>query len=67
MRPGCWSIFCCTQQQERAVFFSKLENGVEVSLIILGDLAYPLLPWLMYIDNAHTIADQGNFTTSKLG
>lgn len=36
---------------------------MQVPLVILGDLAYPGLPWLMnpYPENAHTTANQRHF------
>ena len=38
-------------------------GGVSVPLVILGDVAYPLLPWLMkpYLENASTTRQQRNY------
>ena len=38
-------------------------GGVSVPLVILGDAAYPLLPWLMkpYMENASTTHQQRNY------
>ena len=41
----------------------KIIEGVEVPLLILGDPAYPLLPWLMkpYIENSSITSRERNY------
>ena len=41
----------------------KCINGVDVPLLILEDLAYPLIPWLMnpYLEKASTTAKERNY------
>ena len=38
-------------------------SGTEIPIVILGDPAYPLLPWLMkpYLDNGHLSREQRTF------
>ena len=41
----------------------KVISGTEIPIVILGDPAYPLLPWLMkpYLDNGHLSREQRTF------
>ena len=43
--------------------WKKAIAGTEVPLVVLGDPAYPLLPWLMkpYLDNGHLSREQRTF------
>ncbi|KAI8490523.1 hypothetical protein Bbelb_317910 [Branchiostoma belcheri] len=44
---------------------TRVINGVQVPVLILGDPAYPLLPWLMkgYTDNGNLGRRKTNFNT----
>ena len=41
----------------------RVINGVEIPLLILGDPAYPLFPWMMkpFADNGHLTADEHHY------
>ena len=41
------SSFYCKASRGQLLPDSKTLNGIDIPLLILGDLAYPLLPWLM--------------------
>lgn len=43
--------------------WKRVINGVEVPLLVLGDPAYPLLPWLMkpFTDNGHLTAAERHY------
>ena len=56
-------VFSKCQAGKLLPHWTKRINGKDIPLLLLGDPAYPLLPWLMkaFINNGHLSAQQKHF------
>ena len=57
------SLYCKANRGQLVPNWKRTINGTDVPLLILGDPAYPLLPWLMkpYPENGATTPQQHHF------